>query len=67
MIWLSTVGGVRGDAPLLTDAEWAAFERYFQAVVETEDSDHPSTRHLPDRGCRTETDYDFASPSDVKS
>ncbi len=30
VIWLSTVGGVRGDAPLLTPAEWAAFERYMQ-------------------------------------
>jgi cytochrome c len=27
VVWLSTVGGVRGDPPLLTDAEWAAFER----------------------------------------
>jgi type 1 glutamine amidotransferase len=31
VIWLSTVGGVRGDAPLLTDAEWAAFERYMES------------------------------------
>ena len=30
VIWLSTVGGVRGDAPLLTDEEWAAFERYME-------------------------------------
>ena len=30
VVWLSTVGGVRGDAPLLTDAEWAAFERYME-------------------------------------
>src|SRR5215208_1583640 len=30
VIWLSTVGGVRGDAPLLTDAEWAAFQRYIR-------------------------------------
>jgi cytochrome c len=31
VIWLSTVGGVRGDAPLLTDDEWAAFERYMKS------------------------------------
>ena len=31
VIWLSTVGGVRGDAPLLTAEEWGAFERYMQA------------------------------------
>lgn len=31
VVWLSTVGGVRGDAPLLTDAEWAAFERYMES------------------------------------
>jgi hypothetical protein len=30
VVWLSTVGGVRGDAPLLTDDEWAAFERYME-------------------------------------
>ena len=30
VVWLSTVGGVRGDAPLLTAAEWAAFERYME-------------------------------------
>jgi cytochrome c len=30
VVWLSTVGGVRGDPPLLTDAEWAAFERYME-------------------------------------
>lgn len=30
VIWLSTVGGVRGDPPLLTPAEWAAFERYME-------------------------------------
>jgi cytochrome c len=30
VVWLSTVGGVRGDAPLLTDAEWAAFQRYME-------------------------------------
>ena len=30
VVWLSTVGGVRGDAPLLTDAEWAAFQRYIR-------------------------------------
>ena len=30
VVWLSTVGGVRGDAPLLTDGEWAAFERYME-------------------------------------
>jgi type 1 glutamine amidotransferase len=28
VVWLSTVGGVRGDGPLLTGAEWAAFQRY---------------------------------------
>src|SRR5262245_1586522 len=26
VVWLSTVGGVRGDRPLLTDGEWGAFE-----------------------------------------
>lgn len=31
VVWLSTVGGVRGAPPLLTDAEWAAFERYMEA------------------------------------
>ena len=31
VVWLSTVGGVRGDAPLLTDAEWAAFQRYIRS------------------------------------
>jgi type 1 glutamine amidotransferase len=31
VVWLSTVGGVRGDPPLLTDAEWAAFERYMES------------------------------------
>ena len=30
VVWLSTVGGVRGDAPLLTPAEWAAFQRYMR-------------------------------------
>ena len=30
VVWLSTVGGVRGDPPLLTDAEWAAFQRYME-------------------------------------
>jgi type 1 glutamine amidotransferase len=30
VVWLSTVGGVRGDAPLLTTDEWAAFERYME-------------------------------------
>jgi cytochrome c len=30
VVWLSTVGGVRGDPPLLTDAEWAAFQRYIE-------------------------------------
>ena len=30
VVWLSTVGGVRGDAPLLTTEEWAAFERYME-------------------------------------
>jgi cytochrome c len=30
VVWLSTVGGVRGDPPLLTDAEWAAFQRYLE-------------------------------------
>jgi len=30
VVWLSTVGGVRGAAPLLTDAEWAAFRRYME-------------------------------------
>ena len=30
VVFLSTVGGVRGDAPLLTDAEWAAFRRYIR-------------------------------------
>ena len=29
-MFLSTVGGVRGDAPLLTDAEWSAFRRYIR-------------------------------------
>jgi cytochrome c len=122
VIWLSTVGGVRGDPPLLTDAEWAAFQRYmqrgggyagihagsdccdesawygellgnqarfdshpggiggspgcigarprdpnvlantgscFQAVVQTEDSNHPSTRHLPDRWPISDELYNF--------
>ncbi|MGH2944775.1 MAG: ThuA domain-containing protein [Solirubrobacteraceae bacterium] len=122
VVWLSTVGGVRGDGPLLTDAEWAAFERYmeggggyagihaasdccdesswygellgnqarfhshpggvggspgcignfpgdpnrvnntrscFQAVVETEDDKHPSTRHLPDRWDISDELYNF--------
>ena len=31
IVWLSTVGGINGSPPLLTDAEWAAFERYMQA------------------------------------
>jgi type 1 glutamine amidotransferase len=31
VVWLSTVGGVRGDPPLLTSAEWEAFQRYMQA------------------------------------
>lgn len=31
VVWLSTVGGVRGDAPLLTPDEWAAFQRYIEA------------------------------------
>jgi len=30
VVFLSTVGGVRGDAPLLTTQEWAAFERYME-------------------------------------
>ena len=30
VVWLSTVGGVRGDAPLLTGAEGAAFQRYIR-------------------------------------
>ena len=30
VVWLSTVGGVRGDPPLLTASEWAAFERYME-------------------------------------
>ncbi len=30
VIWLSTVGGVRGDAPLLNRSEWAAFQRYMR-------------------------------------
>jgi cytochrome c len=30
VVWLSTVGGVRGDPPLLTGAEWAAFQRYIE-------------------------------------
>jgi cytochrome c len=30
VVWLSTVGGVRGDAPLLTDSEWSAFRRYIR-------------------------------------
>ena len=30
VVFLSTVGGVRGDAPLLTDAEWSAFRRYIR-------------------------------------
>ena len=122
VIWLSTVGGVRGDAPLLTSEEWAAFERYmrrggnyagihaasdccdesawygellgnqarfanhpggvggspgcigsrprepnrlgqtgscFQAVVVTEDPDHPSTRHLPARWNISDELYNF--------
>jgi cytochrome c len=122
VVWLSTVGGVRGDAPLLTDAEWAAFQRYirrgggyagihaasdccdesewygellgnqarfdshpggvggspgcigsrprdvnrvgqtgscFQAVVETEDASHPSTRHLPARWEISDELYNF--------
>jgi len=122
VIWLSTVGGVRGDAPLLTDDEWAAFERYlengggyagihaasdccnesewygellgnqarfnshpggvggspgcigdfegdpnpvghtrscFEAVVETEDGKHPSTRHLPERWEISDELYNF--------
>jgi type 1 glutamine amidotransferase len=122
VVWLSTVGGVRGDAALLTDAEWAAFQRYmenggsyagihaasdccdespwygellglqarfanhpggvggspgcigsrpretnllgqtgscFQAVVQTEDERHPSTRHLPDRWNVSDELYNF--------
>ncbi|HSI79545.1 MAG TPA: ThuA domain-containing protein [Solirubrobacterales bacterium] len=122
VIWLSTVGGVRGDAPLLTAEEWAAFERYiqggggyagihaasdccnesewygellgnqarfnshpgglggspgcignrpgdpnvvnntrscFEAVVETEDGKHPSTRHLPERWEISDELYNF--------
>ena len=122
VIWLSTVGGVRGDPPLLTDSEWGAFQRYiengggyagihagsdccdesawygellgnqarfdshpggvggspgcignrpgdpevvmhtgscFQAVVETEDDKHPSTRHLPDRWAISDELYNF--------
>ena len=31
VVWLSTVGGVRGDPALLTGAEWAAFERFMEA------------------------------------
>ena len=31
VVWLSTVGGVRGDPPLLTPAEWGAFQRYIEA------------------------------------
>ena len=31
VVWLSTVGGVRGAPPLLTVDEWAAFERYMEA------------------------------------
>ena len=30
VVWLSTVGGVRGDGPLLTGDEWAAFQRYME-------------------------------------
>jgi type 1 glutamine amidotransferase len=30
VVFLSTVGGVHGDAPLLTDAEWSAFQRYIR-------------------------------------
>jgi cytochrome c len=122
VIWLSTVGGVRGDAPLLTSDEWAAFQRYmrhggnyagihaasdccdesawygellgnqarfdshpgglggspgcigsrpretnvmgqtgscFQAVVVTEDGNHPSTRHLPARWNISDELYNF--------
>jgi type 1 glutamine amidotransferase len=122
VVWLSTVGGVRGDPPLLTASEWAAFERYmergggytgihagsdccdesawygellgnqarfhshpgglggspgcignrpgdpnvvnntgscFQAVVETEDDKHPSTRHLPERWNISDELYNF--------
>jgi cytochrome c len=122
VVWLSTVGGVRGDPPLLTDSEWAAFQRYiengggyagihagsdccdesewygellgnqarfhshpgglggspgcigdrpgdpnvvghtgscFQAVVETEDDKHPSTRDLPDRWAISDELYNF--------
>ena len=122
VIWLSTVGGVRGDAPLLTDEEWAAFERYmeagggyagihagsdccdesewygellgnqarfdshpggvggspgcignrpgdpnvvgntgscFEAVVETEDGKHPSTRRIPSRWEISDELYNF--------
>jgi cytochrome c len=122
VIWLSTVGGVRRDAPLLTNAEWASFQRYmrrgggyagihaasdccnespwygellgnqarfdshpggvggspgcigsrprepnrvgqtgscFQAVVVTEDGNHPSTRHLPARWSISDELYNF--------
>jgi len=122
VIWLSTVGGVRGDAPLLTSAEWDAFQRYmqrggnyagihaasdccdesqwygellgnqarfanhpggvggspgcigsrprepnrvgqtgscFQAVVVTEDRNHPSTQHLPERWNISDELYNF--------
>jgi cytochrome c len=122
VVWLSTVGGVRGDAPLLTAEEWAAFERYmeagggyagihaasdccdesawygellgnqarfdshpggvggspgcigrfpgdpnrigqtgscFEAVVETEDRKHPSTRHVPRRWEISDELYNF--------
>jgi type 1 glutamine amidotransferase len=31
VVWLNTVGGINGSPPLLTDDEWAAFERYIQA------------------------------------
>ena len=119
VVWLSTVGGVRGAPALLTDAEWAAFERYmesgggyagihaasdccdesawygrllgnnarfadhpsgaegspgclgafpgdvggtsscFQAVVETEDDKHPSTRGLPESWSISDELYNF--------
>jgi cytochrome c len=129
VVFLSTVGGVRGDAPLLTDAEWSAFRRYirrgggyagihagsdccdesawygellgnqarfhshpggegdspgcigatardpnrtgntrscFQAVVETEDSTHASTRHLPARWDISDELYNFkANPRET--